>query len=268
MGFSLSEYWDILTKFSNPFSIAVSCLKFSGIAFLFFLLLVIFLRKFILVKRQFLFFRILAWTYIILIPLLAAFFGFKWGLVEGVRNDLKTHMHTYTTEMDAYMTSAIGTGANEFVREITTGKDSANLNLTTDEALDRFSDLVYRKFGNVIENEMASTGGVKGKIVAVFFTITKSASISYGLKNGIRELLHDKLGIDEGTSKELMGKKLNDIISTGLFTSIMQVQTDRYFFRLEKDIYILFGMILLFPVMETMVANIIYRRKMRGGTAV
>lgn len=263
MNFSISDYYDILTKYTNPFAIFMMCVKCAGIAFLFFLLLVIFLRKPILVKRRYLIFKIFAWTYLIVTPLLAAFFGFKWGLIQGVKDDLKTHMAAYTSGMDALLTSSMGKGADEFAKELSTGKDSANMSLSANEAIDKFAELVYANFGATIEKAMTKDGKTSNKIASVFLHITKSATISYGMKAGIRKLLHDKLGIDEGASKELMEKKFQELLHNGLFTSIMQVQTDNFFGRMQKGIYYLFALILLFPIVETVVSNILYRRKLK-----
>ena len=263
MDFNIGEYWELLTKYTNPFSILISCLKYAALAFFVFLLLVIFLRKFILVKRRYLVFKIFAWTYIILIPIIAGFFGFKWGLIQGVKNDLKTHLSAYTTGMDALLTGALGRGADDFVTELTTGKDSVNRNISADEAVENFSDLIAVNFETTIDKKILGDGKVKNKAATVLLRMTKSATISYGLKYAIRKLLHDELGIEEGASKKLMAKKFNDLLNKGLFTSIMEIQIERFFSGMQKSLYILFSLILLFPVTETIISNVLYRKKLK-----
>jgi hypothetical protein len=174
-------------------------------------------------------------------------------------------MTAYTGGMDKIMNAAIGFSADEFVQELKTGKDSANLNLTTNEAVDKLAEIIYTKFGSTLE-ESAKGKGASGEIAYLFLRITKSAGISYGLKEGIKKILDDELGLDEGTSKELMAVKFKTLLDKGLFTTIMNVQVDRFFHGMFKSLYMLFGMILLFPVLETVIANIIYRRKLKNAT--
>src|ERR1041385_3018853 len=253
MNLNLSDYWDILTSYTNPFSIIFSAFKYAALVFFIFLLLVIFLRKFILVKRKYVLFTILAWIFIFMAPLLGGYFGFKWGLIYGIKNDLQTHMHTYTSGLDKVLNDAIGISAEEFVDELKNGKDSANLNLTANEAVDKFAVIVCNKFGSTLDE----TAKTKGKITAFFLHIIQTEGISLGLKEGIRKLLHDELGVDEGTSKEVMSTKFKTLLDKGLFTEIMNAQVDHFFSEMFKSLYILFGAILFFPILEIVISNII-----------
>jgi hypothetical protein len=262
MELNFSDYLKLFSSFTNPFSIFLSGLFWAIGSFLFFLLLVIFLRKFILVKRGNAFLKYLSWTYF-LIPAVAIFFGFKFGILNGTRKDLKEHVSNYTQGLDGIMKESLGSTPDEFISELITGKDSANLNLNTNQVIDRFSEVLYAKFGSSMETAAKQDSTTAGKFAYIFLKFTKSKGVAMSIKITIRELLYRELGVDKDVSKEVMQTKFKELLQQGLFTTILEKEIDRMFIPWEKTALIIFSCILLFPLTETVIANIIYRKKIK-----
>ncbi|HET6990190.1 MAG TPA: hypothetical protein VFJ43_02655 [Bacteroidia bacterium] len=262
MELTFSDYIRLFSSFTNPFSIFLSGLFWAIGTFVFFLLLVIFLRKFILVKRNNKFLKYLSWTYF-LIPVVAVFFGFKFGILNGTRKDLKEHVSAYTQGLDGIMNESLGKSPDEFISELITGKDSANLNLNTDQVIDRFSEVLYAKFGSSMEAAAKEDSTTSGKFAYLFLKITKSKGVAMSIKYTIRELLYRELGIDKDVSKEVMETKFKELLQKGLFTTILEKEIDHLFVPWEKTVVIIFLCLLLFPLTETIISNIIFRRKMK-----
>jgi hypothetical protein len=267
MGLNFSDNISFFSAFTNPFSIFLSGIFWAIGSFLFFLLLVIFLRKFILVKRKSKFLKYLSWTYF-LIPVLAIFFGFKFGILNGMRNDLKAHVQNYTKVMDVFIKEFMGATPDEFFTEIVAGKNSATADMNTNQVIDRFSDTVYAKFGSSMESAAMQDSTMPGKFAGLFLKMTKSKGISAGIKYSIHELLYKELGIDKDVSKDVMQTKFRELLQKGLFTSILEKEIDHLFIPWEKTIGIIFSVLLLFPLTEIIISTIIFRKQMKKLTAI
>ncbi|MBC7863621.1 MAG: hypothetical protein IAF38_11635 [Bacteroidia bacterium] len=257
--FSISELWELLSSYTNPFKIIFSCILYAGIAFLAFLLLVIFLRKFILVKRRYLVFKIFAWIYMITIPIVATVFGFKFGLINGIRIDLKTHMVTYTKGLNNLLKEQVGQSADEFILEATSGHDSLNRPLSFDNAIDNFSEKVYVDLTTVMETA-AQNGSKRGKAAKMFLKVVKSDGVAFGLKLTTRKVLQKGLGIRRGASKEIMSTQFDKLQERGLVSLILEEEVDRFFIPMEKSVIMVFLLILFLPVTEIIIAVILYRK--------
>jgi hypothetical protein len=262
MHISLSDYFRIFSSYTNPVAIIFSAVLWTIGSFLLFVLLVILFRKFILVERRNKFLKYLSWSYFFLIPVLSIYFGFKFGLLNGTRHDLKEHAHTYTKELDAVMKESLGTTADEFFVEMVNEKNTSGL--TTRQVMDRFAEKLAVQFTESLATTANEKEGFSETVAGLFLYIVKSKGGRISLKYAVREALDKELGVDETSGQDLMQVKFRELLEKGIFTSILRTEIDRFFLRMQKGTLILFGILLFFPIAEIVVAHILLKRKKRA----
>jgi hypothetical protein len=259
---SVVDYFHLAGEFTNPATFIWGAILSGLCAFIVALVLVIVLRKHILVDRSHKVLRFIAYTYFILLPLMAGFFGFKWGFFNSLRKDIKAHTGVYAKHVPAVFDEQ----ANSAVQSLFGAKEGgkpAIAGLTSNQLIDTIGTLVYNVYGNTLE-QRASLEGVQGKLAAFMLRTTKGAGIAYIIKKYIRQLLTEKLGLHEEVSADLMQTEIAAIIKGGLFVNIALIQVDHFLKGLQKGVLITFLLILAVPCIETGVAHYLHRKRIRA----
>ncbi len=263
MGSKLSEYINLFSSFTNPVAILLSAIYWTIGTFLFFLLLVIFLRKYILVQRKNKFLKVLSWIYVFVMPVVAAFFGFKFGLLNGIRCDLKSHAVNYTKGIDYVMKESLGKTADEFFVELIAEETASNAELSSDEVIERLSNSVTVEFQKSITLLAAEKETVSGKAASLLLYIINRKGVAMGIRYSVRQLLNRELGINKSTSRELMQIQFKELLQKGIFTQLLKAEIDYLFIPWLKGTALLFLVILLGPVIEIIIANRMHRKEMK-----
>ncbi len=261
MNFSLTEYWGVITKYINPFTIIGSALISTFIAFVVFLVIVLVFRKIIRVKRSQPFLNLLSIAYMILIPLLAALFGFKWGVVNGFQKDIKSHIGYYAKDLSHAFDGQLNETTGHFLfGGLAVDSSGVVMKMSTNALVDTLSQKLYDKYGATLESTAMDDGTFTGKLSGLLLKVFRSKAIAFATKKGINKMLSGQLGVDKETTATLMEKKLVDIAGEGLFPRILEIQLEKVFGSMKKGVFITFSLILLLPALEVFIA---WRRNKR-----
>lgn len=256
---SVVSYFNLAGEFTNPAKFMWGAFLSGLIAFIIAVILVIVLRKFILVPRSGKILRFVAYTYFVLLPLLAAFFAFKWGFFNSLRKDIKAHQEVYAKHIPPVFDQQ-ASGAVQSLFRGPDGSPSDITKLSTNQVIDTVGVLVYNVYGSTLEQQAAQSG-VKGKLAAFMLHTTKGAGVAALMKKYIASFLAEKLKLGEGTSDALMETKLVSIIQGGLFLNIAVIQVDLFLKGMQKGVLITFLLILAIPLAEIAIAHYLHRRK-------
>lgn len=253
----------LFSEFTNPFKIISGAVFVGILTAIIAIILVILLRKFMLVPRRHPILKYIAWTYFILLPVLAGFFGFKWGLFNSLRKDIKTHTSVYIEHIPASFdqnTSRLITAY--FI------SDSAGVNVapmakyTTNQLVDTAAEVIYRQYYATLEHQAILKD--KGNAVVGFIArLTKGKGVAFFMKRSIRKLLTEKGGLDESVSEDLMGARIDEILRAGLFAKIILIRLDHFLQGVQKGILITFFLIIAIPLIEVLIAHYLYKKKMK-----
>ncbi|MGO4292509.1 hypothetical protein [Chitinophaga sp. RAB17] len=259
---SVVNYFNLIGEFTNPATFIWGAILTGLLAFIVALVLVILLRKHILIDRSHKVLRFIAYTYFILLPLLAGFFGFKWGFFNSVRKDIKTHAGVYAK----HVPSVFDEQANSAVQSLFASKEgdaSSITGMTSNQLIDTVGVLVYNVYGKTLE-QRAALDGVQGKLAAFMLRTTKGAGVAFLIRKYITKLLTEKLGLHEEVSNELMQKEIASIINGGLFVNIALIQVDHFLKGLQKGVLITFLLIFAIPCIEIGVAHYLHRKRIKA----
>ena len=255
---TISDYWTLISEFTNPVKIIFSAIGSTIVAFLVIVLAMILLRKIILIKRRHILLRILSISYFVLIPILTLFFGFKWGLVDGIHSDLKEHLPAYTKGLNNVYNKNVAVSLQSLV---TGGKADSTVKISTNDVIDTLSVVLYRNYGDLLYQEVNShKGDMTGKVAGVFLKLFKEDGISYAIKKGLVKLVEKSIGVDEEVTKEVMNVKINELLEKGVITKIVEIQLDKVFKGIKRGIIIMYCMILLLPVAEIAIAYWLFKK--------
>lgn len=257
----------LFSEFTNPFKIISGAVLTGILTAIIAIVLVILLRKFMLVPRRYPLLKYIAWTYFILLPLLAGFFGFKWGLFNSLRKDIKTHTSVYIQHIPASFdqnTSRLITAY--FIR------DSAGVNVapmgkyTTNQLVDTAAEVIYRQYYATLEHQALLKD--KGNAVVGFIAgLTKGKGVAYFLKRSIKKMLSEKGGLNEDVTEDLMESRIDEILRAGLFAKIILIQLDHFLQGVQKGILITFFLIIAVPLVEILIAHYLHKKKLKQPAA-
>ncbi len=252
---TIGFYINLISQFTNPVKVILSALGVAAVAAVIMILLLIFLRKKIMVKRAYPAMRFLPVLYFVTLPLLTAFFGFKWGLIRAVHSDLETHLTAYTQPMDALLQANIDKMGvvSEFV----------NSNMSANQLIDSLSDRIYAEYGQTLYEESMRSEDMSSKVSGLLYKITKGRMVAAGLKQAIHKMAHDYILLDDATTKELMNERMAKLLRSGLFTHIVHLQLENFFGKAARSVAILYFIILLIPLTEIVIAHVLYSKRMQ-----
>lgn len=246
----------LFSEFTNPFKIVSGGILMGILAFIVALVLVILLRRYMLVPRRYPVLKYIAWTYFLLLPLLAGFFGFKWGLFSSLRKDIKQHTSTYIEHIPASFDDQTSGAIRAFFKDDIT-------HYTTDQLIDTTAEIIYRQYYATLDKQ-ALLKDKSNMLVNFIAGITKGKGVAYFMKKSIHKLLSEKAGLNEDVSKDLMASRIDEIIKAGLFAKIILIQLDHFLQGVQKGILVTFFLILLIPVIEILIAHYLHRKKIKA----
>lgn len=253
------EYYDVLAAYINPFKVVGNALLYGVLVALALLVLLIVFRKKVLIKRQHVVFKIIAWLYFLVVPALGAYFTFQWGIMHGIQTELKAN---FFTQIEGLVTNTEDGWDTYIVKALTTGLDPEEvpeIAISPDEAVELATEIVYLHYKTEIDSVM-SAEGTTGQILTYINNLTDGGVISYGVKKAIHSLLKDGLAIEEEVSAEIMATRIDELMEAGLMRRVFDVQVDRLFDPVKQSILLTFLMILLIPVIEIGIAIYLIKR--------
>lgn len=259
---SVVNYFNLIGEFTNPGKFMWEAFLTGFIVFVIAIVLVILLRKFILVPRSGKFLRFVAYCWFAVLPLLAAFFAFKWGFFNSVRKDVKEHAGVYSKHVPAVFDDQ----ATAAIQSLFRREDGSLIpisRLSSNQLIDTASVLIYNVYGTTLEQQAAKQG-IQGKLAAFMLRTTKGAGIAFVIKKYIRKMLSEKIGLQQEVSADLMETKITSIINGGLFVNIALIQVDHFLEGMQKGVLITFLLIIAIPCLEIGIAHYLHRKRKKA----
>ncbi|SKA38451.1 hypothetical protein SAMN04488128_104445 [Chitinophaga eiseniae] len=253
---TIVTYFHLAGEFTNPYKFITGAILSGLTAFAVALILVLLLRKYILVPRSHKVLKFVAYAYFVALPLLAGFFGLKWGFFHSLRKDIREHTDVYAAHVPPlFGQQALGAVDSLF------GGHAEMSSLSTHQLIDTVAVVVYNVYGSTLEQQLSATQGVKGKLASMLLHITKNKSIAAMMHKAVYNLLHDKLGLSEGVSNAVVHTSLRKLVNGNLFVNIAVIQVDQFLKGLQRGILYTFLLILAIPLIEVGYAHYRYRRQ-------
>lgn len=248
---TISQYWNLIGSFTNPGKIVFSAISTAIAAFVLVIVVLILLRKFILIKRRHVILKVLAISYMILIPILTGLFAFKLGLVNGIHKDIKEHLPNYTKSIDQAFTKKIIDNLHDFF----SSKKGTDLSkYSAKDMVDGISLVIYSSYKSSLDTIVSKDEGFTAKVAGFLLDILKAKGISMALEKGITKVVEKTIGLDEEVTSDAMKMKLSELLKSGLLTKVLDLQIDKFFKGIKSGIYLIFGLILLIPGIEIGIA--------------
>lgn len=256
---SVVTYFNLIGEFTNPVTFIWGALLSGFLAFVVAVVLVILLRKRILVDRSHQWLRYIAYTYFFLLPVLAGFFAFKWGFFNSVRKDIKAHREVYAKHVPAIFDEQ----ATVAINALFSAKDGGVSRLSSNQLIDTVGAAIYNVYGQTLTQQAAATGA-KGQVAAFMLRTTEGAGLAFIIKKYIRQLLTEKIGLQEEVSAEVMQTEIATLLKGGLFVNIALLQIDHFLKGIQKGILTTFLLILAIPCIEVAIAHYLLSRKQKA----
>jgi hypothetical protein len=244
-------------QYTSPLPIIGGTVLYGVAALLISLIIMIILRKKILIPRSHKALKIIAWSWFLIIPLLAGFFGMKWGFFHSLRKDIRVHTEAYVKAIPHSFDEGIATATGKALLQIRlTSLD----NMSTDQVVEQLSEVIYTEYNAMLDRQAALKNG-SNVIVRWALKLSKGRGVAMIMKDSIRKLLREKLGLDEDVSKELMASRIGEVLKTGFFAKIALIQADHFLKSIQKGVVITFLMLLCIPLLEIGIAHYLLRKE-------
>lgn len=261
----MKQFSDILTlskDFVNPAQLITGAL-FCGItALLVTLILLIIFRKLVLTPRVHISLRILAYSYFIVLPLLAGFFWAKWGVFSSLRKGINAQPGIIARHIPDSYNKSIGIATRSFLAN----NSLSVADMSTDQLIDTISGIITSKYDTVLaEEQKRQSANMLTNRVLTFF---RSRQLSATLRHSVRNVLETKLGLEEDISKELMATRIDEILRTGFFEQIVLLQVNSFLKKVQKGIITTFCIIMLIPLLEIAISVYLSEKKKKEQRSV
>lgn len=246
---TIHSWWPLITRYSNPFSIILSGIVAMMCAGITMLVLLIVLRRLVLVKRRHIALRILSIAYFVVLPVLAGLFGFKWGLIRGLRNDLSGHAAVYLKPVDdAFRQKMMGSApfANAAI-------------LSTNDAIDLMTDQLWKSYRGELLAQ-AGHDGAAGYIAGFLMRVSDGRFLATTVKSKLKDVVRDKIGVDREVTAEVLGTQWGVLLNEGVFTKIATLEIAVLANKMMKSVCVFFALILIMPTVEIGVSRHFARR--------
>ena len=245
-----------LGDFVDPATIISGAVLYGIGALLLTLILLIIFRKKILVPRKYTALRILAYSYFVILPLLAGFLWMKWGFFNSLRKDIKAHTEVYIQHIPSSFDTQTSAAVGNFLRN----NNASVSSLTTDQLIDAVAEVIYTQYDTMLSQQQTLQKG-SNVVLSWLLKLTKGKGMAQYAKHTIYKILKEKLGLDEDVSKELMASRIDEIVRMGLFAKIAMIQVDHFLKGIQKGILITFCLLMAIPLVEIIIAHYLLKKK-------
>lgn len=217
--------------------------------------LVYFSRKFILVKRNNKWWKLLAYFWIIGIPLWSAYSGMKYGVIHAAEKNIiaefpeaiSSASKQYSAKVESNWVSAMLINGGYQCIEC---EDQIFLTLTPDNAIDIGVVFFYDYYVGAINQLSKSENSVMAKSTLVLKNFVSINVISTYVKNTIKSQLESKIKLDKKITKELLETAFKEYVEEGFLVKLSTLVIEDFFSKMKQSIVLFYFAMLLFPIME------------------
>lgn len=261
MDINLSDYAALMGDYAGSIAgIIVSAATVAVVVLLLSLLVLFLLKKFVLVKRRHIILRIFSISYFVLIPIICAFFAFKWQALNKLGNNLSENITKDTKIIDNTIKAKIA--------EVTDGlylDKSENLEgkipISVNDLIDILSDSLYTNYLQYYKLEHVNNENkLLAKAIDLYVEVTKSKGVSFLFKEGLSRIISKELKLEKETTKEMMDTKLGKLFDDGIITKIFDTKIRGFFGGMKNSVLITLFIILLLPAIEIGIAYWLFKK--------
>lgn len=235
-------YWDTLTQYVNPLTIILWAITGGVIGFLIALITEIILRKKILVKRRHWTLKVLAYIYMVFLPLFPGYCFTQWFSIHGCERELIKNIPTYLGDANSAF--------NKYLKyEVEKAVEAKHLQLTGHQVLDKGISFAAGLVSEAIET---TDNKLETKLSAY---LAKTDFMKEQVTDYIIEKLGEQLMTDKALTHEILDVKIQNLLDDGVLNTIVEKQIKKFTGGFKTSVLLLFLAVLAIPVIEILLAN-------------
>ncbi len=255
MDINLSDYAALAGDYAGSLAaITISSVITAIVVLILSLVLLFVLKKFVLVKRKHVVLKVFSIAYFILIPIICAFFAFKWQFLNKLGNNIAENITKDTKIVDNAVKSNMAAVVNTFYldkSENLTGKIPVSVN----NLIDILGDSLYSNYLEINRVESPNKqSDMMDKAITLYIDVTKSKGLSFLIKEALAHIITKELKLEKETTKEIMDTKLGKLLDDGILTKILDSKIEGFFGSMKKSVLVTLCIILLLPAIEIGIA--------------
>lgn len=262
MDLNISDFLAITGNYAGSFvSIIFSGIVAAIIVLIVSLLLLFILKKYILVKRKHIVLKVISISYFVLIPLLCAFFAFKWQVINKFSTNLTENIVKDIKPVDLLVKNKLAGVVNGLYLDKSENLEG-KIPVSVNDLVDILSDSLYVNYLEITSIERPDKQNVLvDKAINLYISITKSKGIAFLIKEGLSKVVTKQLHLEKETTKEMMDTKLGKLFDDGILCSIVDCEIKQVFGGMKNSILMILAFVLALPVFEIVIANWLFRKE-------
>lgn len=259
MDFSFSDiiqYWDIIKQYINPVAIIWWAIMGATIGFILMVILLVIMRKKVLITRQHWTLKVLAYAYLVFLPLWAAYSGMQWFALHNCEKQIARKIPTYLGDMN----SVFNLYVKDYVADVISDR---HLKLTGHEIIDKTVDYATKVVSNTIKTNPKEENDIKGKI-SDFLTakFIESDIAKKMIIDEVEKSIGKPLLMDKELTRELLDVRIQDLMDDGIINTVLTKHVNKLFGGFKSNVLLIFLLVLLIPIVEIVIAHHLHRRSL------
>ena len=261
MNIKLSDYVTLLGDYAGSIAgITFSAAITAIVVLIASIIILILLRKVILIKRRHKILKFLSISYFVLIPIICAFFGFKWQFLNKLGNNLAENITKETKVVDNLVKMKLAEVINPYYLNKSENLEG-KIPISVNDLVDILADSLYVNYVELKKTNLSNEqNDYMDKALELYIDITKSKGLSFLIKEGLSKIITKSLKIEQETTKEMMDTKLGKLFDDGILSKIVDTKIRSFFGGLKKSVLTTLGIILLIPTIEILIAYFLNKR--------
>lgn len=261
MNLKLSDYVTSLGDYAGSIAgITFNAAITAIIVLILSIIVLILLRKVILIKRRHKILKFLSISYFVIIPIICAFFGFKWQFLNKLGNNVAENITKETKVVDNLVKIKLAEVINPFYLDKSENLEG-KIPISVNDLIDILADSLYVNYVELKKTNLSTEqNDYMDKALELYIDITKSKGLSFLIKEGLSQVITKQLKIEQETTKEMMDTKLGKLFDDGILSKIVDTKIRSFFGGLKKSVLTTLGIILLIPTIEILIAFWLHKK--------
>lgn len=265
LGYEILKYWDILIEYINPLVIFLWAIVGGLVGLLLAIILLLFSRKQILVKRCHWTLKWLSYTYLAVIPLLISFSFAQWFALHNCERQIINNIPKYLGDTNILYNIYLKAEVEKIVSE-------EILKSSSNELLESAVGSAQTFIGSALKSESTKeiqAATYKDKVSAyVVQTFLESTYVRNLIVSEVRKQAGKVLLMDEKLSEDFFDMKVQELLDSGIINTILEKHVRHLMGGFKTNVLLLLLLGLAIPLTEIIIANYIYRKKRIDSTNI
>lgn len=256
------QYWDILSEYINPFSVLIWGILGGITAFIATLVLMIYYRKKILVRRRHWTLKVLSYCYLVFLPLFIGFCAMQWSALHNCEKQIVKNIPKYLGETNQLFNTYIRAEVVKIVSEEILKSSGHEL---LDQAVGGAQNLAggLLKTVGVSSGKSTSEGTAVTNALAAYVSsfLVETGFVRKYIVSEIKKKVGDVLLMDKKLTNEFFDIEINKILESGILNTVVEKHVRNIFGSFKLNVWLMFLLGMAIPVIEIIIANKLYKRK-------